>query len=179
MEEWDIANGTSYDLLLEENQQKLLKQVVEGQFDAILMSPPCGTWSRAPWANTHGPRPLRSHLEPWGFPWLEGHRLQKVTDSNSMIWLCVQILQLLEKKDFVTAFLLEHPENLGAVSSFKRKARKAWFQTISSQVRPASIWQLQELQRFVNNSKVFSQVFHQCLFGADQNQLGFLHACPT
>ena len=167
MEEWDIANGTSYDLLLEENQQKLLKQVVEGQFDAILMSPPCGTWSRAPWANTHGPRPLRSHLEPWGFPWLEGHRLQKVTDSNSMIWLCVQILQLLEKKDFVTAFLLEHPENLGAVSSFKRKARKAWFQTISSQVRPASIWQLQELQRFVNNSKVFSQVFHQCLFGAD------------
>ena len=71
------------------------------------------------------------------------------------------------RKTLLRHFCLSAPENLGAVSSFKRKARKAWFQTISSQVRPASIWQLQELQRFVNNSKVFSQVFHQCLFGAD------------
>lgn len=146
--------------------KQLLQRIADGEFDAILMSPPCGTWSRAPWANAHGPRPLRSCLEPWGFPWLEGPRRQKVDDSNSMIELCLQVMELLEGKDYVTAFLLEHPEDLGAVATFKRKAKKLWFQPIASTVRPASIWQLQRLRSLEHHAKVCTRVFHQCLFGA-------------
>lgn len=167
VEEWDIANGKSYNLLPEAVQEELLARIAEGQFDAIVMSPPCGTWSRAPWANTYGPRPLRSLLEPWGFPWLEGPRQQKVADSNSMIMLCIKALLLLEEKHYVTAFLLEHPEDLGAVMTFKRKARQAWFQVISKDVRPASIWQLPEIRRREHHPSVSTQVFHQCLFGSD------------
>ena len=167
VEEWDIANGSSYDLLSEATQQSLLQRIAEGQFDAILMSPPCGTWSRAPWANAHGPRPLRSCLEPWGFPWLEGMRKQKMEDSNSMIVLCLRVLCLLEEKAFATAFLLEHPEDLGAVTSFKRRATTAWYQPISSAVRPASIWQLPQIKAIERHSQVFTRVFHQCLFGAE------------
>ncbi len=167
VEEWDIANGISYDLLPLEVQQRLIDRIAEGQCAAILMSPPCGTWSRAPWANADGPRPLRSCLEPWGFPWLEGPRQQKVLDSNSMIGFCVRVMLLLEEKGHVTAFLLEHPEDLGAVTTFKRRARTAWFQTISGQVRPASIWQLSDIRKIADHKAVFTRVFHQCLFGAD------------
>lgn len=83
-----------------------------------------------------------------------------------MIELCLQVMELLEGKDYVTAFLLEHPEDLGAVATFKRKAKKLWFQPIASTVRPASIWQLQRLRSLEHHAKVCTRVFHQCLFGA-------------
>ena len=51
-------------------------------------------------------------------------------------------------------FLLEHPENLGSVSSRP-----------SPTVRPASIWELEEV-RSLCQSGVFTVAFYQCQFGA-------------
>ena len=151
-EEWDICRGPQYDLLDEEVQQKLLRRIEAGEFIAVLLSPPCASWSRAPWANRWGPRPLRTALHPWGLPWLEGDKLKKVADSNSMIRFCLRILEVAIKRGL--GVLLEHPENLGSVRSRP-----------SPTVRPASIWELQELTR-LQGGEVFTVAFYQCQFGA-------------
>ena len=166
VEEWDIANGDAFDLLNERNRSSLMARLQAGEFAMVVMSPPCGTWSRAPWANQFGPRPLRSFGEPWGFPWLEGPRLKKVANSNIFIRFCMDVLSLLEQSFFAIAFLLEHPENLGAVTSYKKKVQQQWFQRSHAKVRPASIWQLPEIQKLAQHKAVFSRVFHQCSLGA-------------
>ncbi len=152
-EEWDICRGEQFDLLGEDAQETLIHRIRQGEFCAILMSPPCASWSRAPWANPWGPRPLRTAGYPWGLPWLEGWRLEKVSKSNSMIRLCVVIITIVGEMPQV-AFLLEHPENLGATRS-----KPSWH------IRPASIWELQEIRALVKKG-VFTQAFHQCQFGA-------------
>ena len=131
------------------------------------MSPPCGTWSRAPWANVFGPRPLRSWGHPWGFLWLEGARLRKVNGSNSMIRLCLEVITLLQSQGFVIPFLLEHPEDLGKVYKYRQKAHSAWFGKVDKAIRPASIWQLPQLRAFASSNVVFTRAFHQCAFGAE------------
>ena len=166
VEEWDITNGDAFDLLKEHNRSSLMGRIRSNEFVAVVMSPPCGTWSRATWANQFGPRPLRSFGEPWGFPWLEGPRLKKVADSNIFIRFCMEVLVLLELSWFVIAFLLEHPENLGAVATYKKKVRQRWFQKSHANLRPASIWQLQQFQALTQHKGVFSRVFHQCALGA-------------
>ena len=133
---------------------------------AVLMSPPCGTWSRAPWANQVGPRPLRSANHPWGFPWLEGARQQKVADSNCFIRFCLQVLEVIHFNKLMVKFWWEHPEDLGMVVTYRRKARTMWFRKLHAQVRPASIWQLEALREFNTIPSAFTRTFHQCFFGA-------------
>ena len=166
VEEWDIANGISFDLLKEDVRSSLLERINNGEFLAIVLSPPCGTWSRAPWANQFGPRPLRSAAFPWGFPWLEGSRLVKASDSNVFIQFCIAAINVVVKRGLSTAFLLEHPENLGAVTTYRKKAQAQWFSKSHKTVRPASIWQLEEIYRLVQHEQVFTMAFHQCHFGA-------------
>ena len=151
-EEWDICRGPEYDLLNEEVQQRLLQRIEAGEFIAVLLSPPCASWSRAPWANRWGPRPLRTALHPWGLPWLEGDKLKKVADSNSMIRFCLRVLEVAIARGL--GVLLEHPENLGSVRSRP-----------SPTVRPASIWELQEVKG-LRGGEVFTVAFYQCQFGA-------------
>ena len=44
--------------------------------------------------------------------------------------------------------------------------QQQWFQKSHAKVRPASIWQLPEIQKLVQHKAVFSRVFHQCSLGA-------------
>ena len=152
-EEWDICRSPNQDLLDEGRQQMLLARIARGEFIAVIMSPPCASWSRAPWANKWGPRPLRTVLHPWGMPWLEGAKLEKVASSNCMIRFCLKVIQLIRTMPGV-GFLLEHPENLGSVSSRP-----------SPVVRPASIWELPEVQAMAAD-QTFSVAFYQCGLGA-------------
>ena len=145
-EEWDICRGPDNDLLDEETQRSLLQRIESGEFFAVLLSPPCASWSRAPWANRWGPRPLRTALHPWGLPWLEGSKLSKVASSNAMIRLCLQVLEKAIAKGL--GVFLEHPENLGSVRSRP-----------SATVRPASIWELPEIQG-LQGGDVFTVAFY-------------------
>lgn len=127
VEEWDITNGAEFDLLREDVRKRILTNLRNGEYAAVLMSPPCGTWSRAPWANQLGPRPLRSASHPWGFPWLEGHRQKKVSDSNCFIRFCLEVLGIIHTEELLVKFWWEHPEDLGMVITYRRKARTMWF----------------------------------------------------
>ena len=62
----DIQRRPSVDLAKSKERQKLLARIRAQEFDAILLSPPCSTFSRAPWANFKGPRPVRSAAKPRG-----------------------------------------------------------------------------------------------------------------
>ena len=92
-------------------------------------------------------------MYPWGTPWLEGPRLAKISASNGMIRFCILVIQAAVLQP-PTLFLLEHPESLGSVSSRP-----------SATIRPASIWELPEIQA-LSSSSVFTVAFYQCKFGA-------------
>lgn len=154
IEEWDICRGADNDLLNEEVQASLLRRVEAGEFCCVILTPPCASWSRAPWANPWGPRPLRTAVHPWGMPWLEGARLQKVADSNSMVRFCILILVAAKGHHPYTAVLVEHPEDLGAT-----RAKP------DPHVRPASIWQLPAIRDLVGEG-YFTLVLYQCVLGA-------------
>lgn len=152
MDCFDIKRDAKHDLLDEALRKDLLDRIAAGYYQAVIMSPPCGTWSRAPWANNHGPRPLRSSEHPFRFPWLESWRKTKVEQSNSMVELCLQCITLCIKHGI--HFLLEHPEDLGATSRY------------GPHTRPASIWQLLPIQSRVHHGQAFCGAMFQCTWGA-------------
>ena len=55
-----LIGGSEHDLLDREKQDQWLARLEDGDFDCIVLSPPCGTWSRANWANDDGPKPCRN-----------------------------------------------------------------------------------------------------------------------
>ena len=154
IEEWDISKGSDFDLAPRSVQEKLLDRLRMQEFDLVILSPPCAGWSRAPWANTWGPRPLRAAgLHVWGFPWLEGARKQKLELSNTLVQFSLEVMEL--ALHIGIDFILEHPEDLGAVRSDRYP-----------HARPASIWQLPQMRQLGKSARVFTFAFYQCQFNA-------------
>ena len=77
MTEIDLQISEEHDMSDEDRWQELITKIRNGEFDIIIMSPPCSTWSRAVWANRLGPKPVRSREFPFGFPWLKGDLKEK------------------------------------------------------------------------------------------------------
>ena len=105
----DVQRKPRIDLSKTAKRDKLLKAIRAGAYDAILLSPPCSAFSRAPWANFRGPRPVRSYAKPRGFDALTGPERRHCILGNifaDFAW---------EETDIAFA-LLEQPEDLGAMS---------------------------------------------------------------
>ena len=65
MHEIDIlVGGDEHNLMDKTAQEEWLNQVRGGNFDIVIFIPPCGTWSRANWANDSGPQPCRNRKHP-------------------------------------------------------------------------------------------------------------------
>ena len=64
-----LVGGSEHDLLDGPSQDRWLARLEDGEFDCIMLSPPCGTWSRANWVNNDGPKPRRNRKYPWGIPY--------------------------------------------------------------------------------------------------------------
>ena len=62
----DIQRSAKQDLSLPKVRGSYLDRIRAKEFDAILLSPPCASFSRATWANFRGPRPVRSYELPRG-----------------------------------------------------------------------------------------------------------------
>ena len=60
------VGGSAHDVLDGENQEDYIARILAGKFDVIILSPPCGSWSRANWANNEGPPPCKDRFRPWG-----------------------------------------------------------------------------------------------------------------
>ena len=110
MEEVDLYRSEEHDLSVDELWEKVATRVQAGQFHAIMMSPPCSTWSRAVWANRKGPQPVRSAAYPYGFPWLRGSAKTKAQLGTLLVQRCIDVLRRAPRS---TTCTLEHPEDLG------------------------------------------------------------------
>ena len=116
MEEFDtLRPGRGQDLSVSSTQEFWYSKLQT--FHIVFCTPPCNTHSRATWANSFGPRPLRSAAYPLGFPWLKDKDLEKVSEANSLVkftWRVFKIVDKLKAKQNIVAFG-EHPENLGRI----------------------------------------------------------------
>ena len=52
-----LVGGNEHDLMDKATQEEWLGKVRGGDFHIVVFSPPCGSWSRANWANNTGPQP--------------------------------------------------------------------------------------------------------------------------
>ena len=62
----DVKRSAKRDLSLPHVRKSYLDRIAAKEFDAVLLSPPCASFSRATWANFKGPRPVRSYEHPRG-----------------------------------------------------------------------------------------------------------------
>ena len=63
-----LVGGAAHDLFDKQKQDDFLRSVEAGEYHMCILSPPCGSWSRANWANKSGPQPCRNRSNPWGLP---------------------------------------------------------------------------------------------------------------
>ena len=115
MIELDILRSRKHDLSMMQRKAYYLKKARAGGYHSILTSPPCGTFSRARWANNAGPKPLRLRNCPRGFPWLTGPQKQSVELHNSFVDFSANMLEAHLNQSPDAMGTMEHPEDLGAV----------------------------------------------------------------
>ena len=145
MVEYDILRGAEFDLSKQEVWDSIFAQASAASFDAILLSPPCGTFSRARFhfAGNNGPRPLRTRAHLRGFPWLRNSDLHAVALANFFIDKCIELAGL--QASIGKYFIFELPS--GDI--------------------PGSVWDFPSMRSLVETCGAATWPLHQCFFGAD------------
>ena len=88
-----LVGGKAHDLLDRHSQDQWLALVESGEFDMLILSPPCGGWSRANYANDDGPKPVRSRRYPWGIPHLRLRQQKRAEDGNEFIHFSIRAVR--------------------------------------------------------------------------------------
>ena len=149
MHEWDILRDPSHDLTSDQNWQSVLDKIASGYFDFIIAAPPCNTFSRARHNRRHlGPKPIRSLDYVRGFPWLKDADKDKVQQANLLVERSFEACRVGHTTN--TAFLLEHPEQLG----------------VASGLVPASIWDWPEFGTLAAETSLIQGALFQCVWEA-------------
>ncbi len=149
LEEWDILRGPEQDLTDDASWRAIKDRISNGEFDFVIVAPPCNTFSRARHNRAHpGPKPLRSWDYLKGFPWLRDVDLQKVRQANLLVERSLEAC--LSAHSVGSVFLLEHPEQLG----------------IAQGLVPASIWDWEEFKDLQKQTGLLQMAIFQCEFGA-------------
>ena len=150
----DIKRRPWIDLSNTKEREKILQQIKEGRFDAIILSPPCSTFSRACWANRKGPRPVRSYKAPRGADTLTAAERRRCILGNIFADFTWEVLMV--TSDMQLRFvLLEQPEDLGAMAYGPHAGE-----------RPASMWQWPAFADIMAKTDWKTFAFHQGNLGA-------------
>ena len=150
----DIKRKPWIDLSLSRERDKLLKQIKQGGFDAIMISPPCFTFSRACWANHKGPRPIRSYESPKGLDTLTAAERRRCILGNLFADFTWEVLTWASATQ-LSFVLLEQPEDLGAMAYGPHVGE-----------RPASMWQWPAFADIIAKPDWKTFAFHQGNLGA-------------
>ena len=165
--EVDIERSPDDDLTNSGLWDEIFTLIRSGAFQVIILSPPCGTWSRArcQWQQSPGPRPVRNKQHPWGFPWLSDRQFLEVKLANMFVLKSIELANLIS--ELGGFYLFEHPEDLGDVADQS----------------PASKWQLEEMQKLQVTTRGVTWAIFQCAFGASSSKptrfLSNLPACRS
>ena len=145
----DIIRKPFTDLSNPKQQEFFLSRVRSGSYFAVILSPPCSTFSRAPWHNNRGPRPLRSFDHPDGLPGLRWGQRRKAQLGNNLADFSMRVAEATLHLEH-SYLLLEQPEDLGAVAAG---------------ARPSSMWQRESFKAVAMHPRALHLVFHQADFG--------------
>ena len=117
------------------------------QYEARLLSPPCGTFSAARNSADGGPRPLRSPTGPgrYGLKDLRPEEKEKVRVGNVLAIRSSRVCKRSQTEK--TPWILEQPHH---------NVRRG----------KTSMFTLDEFQELLNMDGVFKYTFDQCMFGA-------------
>lgn len=146
-----LAGGAAHDLFDKKKQDDFLQAVEGGEYHMCILSPSCGSWSRANWANKAGPQPCRNRNNPWGLPGQDAAQQRRADNGNEFVHFSIRVIRAAaaaRARGFYSRSLLEHPEDLGRVPSGE----------------PASIWQLEDIRTAHGNSRFSSVAGYQCQF---------------
>lgn len=151
----DIKVTPHIDLTQKSNRDKILQKMKDKNYNVIIFSPPCSTFSRAPWSNRKGPRPVRSFVQPRGLTRLSWTERKKAEWGNTLKEFTFEAIALALQLD-VDMILFENPEDLGAMQSGPYEGQ-----------RPASMWQDVGFEHMVQTGLVQTVGFYQQDFGTD------------
>eukprot|EP00438_Fugacium_kawagutii_P025749 Skav221045 [mRNA] locus=scaffold1448:254439:257677:+ [translate_table: standard] len=164
VDEVDICHTPDHDMTDKKQQAAILEKIRLRYYAAILVTPPCSTWSRVRGANTRGPPMIRSKGYPWGFPWLAAKFHLDLQLGNELVRFTIEVIKLVvacsrQHRVCWCAFFAEHPEDLGVI----------WREEDGKELHPASIWQLDDLRAAVDDSgelQLKTIAINQCCWGA-------------
>ncbi len=132
--------------------------------DVAIFLPHLPTWSRLPYLNSRGPKPLRTREFPWGLPQLPTDIADRVNTENGIYQQTLDVIDLYlsqAAKPFSRGLALFHPEDLGAHANG----------------RPASPWQLARLATIAKGANLQRAALQQCRLGpcSRVSPMGILH----
>ena len=148
----DIKVRPHLDLTKDSVQRDLLNKISAGYYAAIILSPPCSTFTRATFSNRKGPRPVRSYVHLRGLSRLTWTERKKANWGNTMTDFSFQVCKAVQNMD--TMLIFENPEDLGAVQAGHYRGQ-----------RPASMWQWPAVQELLDSGKFQTCAFYQSDFG--------------
>ena len=108
----DILRSPSHDVSDPAVAESLVSKVAASVFKAVIISPPCDTFTRVMFANDNGPKPLRTSLHARGFEWLGGNSARKVKLGNFLADLTFKVFAAQLRTEPGWA-VVEFPEDLG------------------------------------------------------------------
>ena len=155
VEELDILRSRAQDLSKTEVSERLLQRIVGNEFEAVLASPPCNTYTRVMFANDRGPQPMRTMEYPRGLPWLTAIRKHQVHLGNILTDVTMRAA-LAQVANSPGLLFIEFPEDLGAIKHGRWAGQ-----------RPASIWQREEISQLLRVEGVHTLGLRQSDYGTD------------
>ena len=87
-----LVGGKEHYLLDRGSQQDWLLRLEDGKFDCIILSPPCGAWCRANWANDDDPKPCRDRTHPLGFPGARKAAQKRAQAANAFMRFSIRAI---------------------------------------------------------------------------------------
>ena len=150
----DIKVRPHLDVTKRAVQQSLLNKIKAEVYAAIILSPPCSTFTRATFSNRRGPRPVRTFVHLRGLPRLTWTERKKANWGNVMTDFSYEVCKAVRKEDTILVF--ENPEDLGAVQHGPYES-----------LRPASMWQWPIFWELIESGDFLTRAFYQQDFGTD------------
>ena len=145
--------GAAHNLLDKARQDSFLGRIRDGEFDVVIVTPNCNKHTRAVFANTDGPKPVRSFEHPRGLPTNTPEMQREAEESDQLLDFSIEVLTAAaDAAGKATAWrttrsLFEFPEDLG----------EALLGT------PASAWQRSDLQALTQHGLTRGAIY-QCEF---------------
>ena len=114
-----LRGGQSHNLLCKQRRDEYIQKIKDAKYDLTVIAAPCNKHSRAVFANSDGPKPIRDFWHPRGFKDLPAEARILADESNTLLDFGVQAIEAVAEAMAKAVSwrtpraLFEFPEDLG------------------------------------------------------------------